>query len=269
MGVDAFVDGSYRYCAEAASLLLSDDVPSSLTRLETPLSRAEQAAREELASIESRLTLNQYELVRSRLHVQRRILSSLNRRGRLAGLLARVDAQLERVAHLESQSEQLELQRACAGLISSVEQFCRLTDLCRAQREHEDLVRRFRRVKSGLEPQTGDDASVLLDELRARLDRHMHRLRRLEIRRGIRGPLRSLRQNWPGDWSAPVPEAAYEALAQCHLSDPQCLVEDWIALRERLDGHQGQYHLNQAIAALRAGQASWDDVSEDLTGCCS
>ncbi len=261
---DLFVDGSYGYCAEAASLLLSDEVPSSLTRLESPLARAEQAAREELASIESRLTLNQYEFVRSRLHVQRRILSSLNRRGRLAGLIARVDAQLERVAHLESQSEQLDLQRACAGLISGVEQFCRLTDLCRARREHDDLLRRLQQVRSGLDSQTGGDTAVLFDELTGRLNRHLDRLMRLEARRGIRNPLRVLRQNWPQDRASPVPEAVYQALGQCHLGDPECRVEDWTALKERLDGHQGLYYLHKALALLRAGQVSRNEVDEDL-----
>ena len=56
----------------------------------------------------------------------------------------------------------------------------------------------------------------------------------------------------------------YQALAQCHLSDPQCLVEDWAALKERLDGHQGQYHLHTALALLRAEQVSWDEVDGDL-----
>jgi hypothetical protein len=89
-------------------------------------------------------------------------------------------------------------------------------------------------------------------------------VRRLEIRKGIRGPMRTLRRNWPGDWAAPVPEAAQQALAQCHRSDPQCCVEDWAALREQLDGHQGHYHLHKAMAALQAGQVSWDSAHGDL-----
>ncbi|MGE5296281.1 MAG: hypothetical protein ACM3VT_15775, partial [Solirubrobacterales bacterium] len=256
--------GRYGFCAEAAGLLLSEDIPSSLTRLESPLARAEQSAREELASIEACLTVHRYELARSRLEVQRRILSSLNRRGRLGGLLARVDAQLERVAYLESQSEQLDLQKACAELISAVERFCTLTDLCRAQQEHDDLLARLRRVQAGLEPQTGGEAASLLDELAARLERHMHRLKRLEIRRGIRGPMRFLRRNWPQDWAVPVPETVYQALAQCQLNDPQGWVEDWIAFKDRLDGHQGQHHLHKAIVVLQGEQVSWDAVKEDL-----
>ncbi len=262
--VNQSIEGGYGYCSEAASLLLSEDIPSSLTRLESPLARAEQAAREELASIESRLVLNQFELVRSRLQVQRRILASLNRRGRLAGLIARIDAQLERVAYRQSQSEQLDLQRACAGLIAGVEQFDRLTDLCRAEQQYDDLMSRFSHVRSGLEPQIGSEVATLFDELTARLDRHLRRLRRLEIRRGIRSPLRFLRQNWPGDWKMPVPESVYRALAQCHLSDPQGWVEDWPTLKDRLDGHQGQYYWHKAFAVLQAEQVPWDSVDEDL-----
>jgi len=252
-------------CAEAASLLLSGDIPSSLTRLESPLARAEQSAREELADIEGRLVLGQYELVRSRLQVQRRILSALNRRGRLAGLIARIDAQLDRVDYRQSQSEQLDLQRTCARLISAVEQFGRLTNRCQAERRYDDLIHKLRSVRSGLEPPTGHEVALLLDELTARLDRHLGRLKRLEIRRAIRGSWRFLRQNWPTDWASPVPEAVYQALAQCRVSDPQCCVEDWSALKDRLDSHQGQYHLHRAFAVLQAGQVSWDSVEGDLT----
>jgi hypothetical protein len=254
----------YHFCAEAAGLLLSEDIPSSLTRQESPLVRAEESVREELANIETCLTLQRYELARSRLDVQRRILSSLNRRGRLAGLLARVDAQLERVACLESQSEQLDLQKACAELVSGVEQFCTLTDLCRAQRAHDDLLHRLWRVQSGLEPQVGKEVATLLNELGTRLEGHIQRLKRIEIRRGIRGPMRYLRQNWPQDWAVPVSEAVYQALAQCHLNDPQGWVEDWNEFRKRLDGHQGQYHLRRATTVLQAGQVSWDSVEGDL-----
>ncbi|MEN6338191.1 MAG: hypothetical protein ABFE01_28370, partial [Phycisphaerales bacterium] len=256
--------GQHGRCAEAAGLLLSEDVPSSLTRQESPLARAEQGAREELATIENHLTLGQYELAKSRLDVQRRILTSLNRRGRLSGLLTRVDALLERAAYLQSQSEQLDLQRTCASLISEVEQHCRLVDLCRAEREHDDLVGKLRQVRSGLDSQTGGEVAGLLDELAARLDRHIRRLKRLEIRRTIRGPMRTLRQDWPKDWAVPVPEAVEKALAQCCVSDPQCCVDDWTAVKDRLDGHQGQYHLHKAMALLQASPVSWEAVEAEL-----
>ncbi len=263
-GVDSSARTTYDHCAEAASLLLSEDIPSSLARLESPLVRAEQSAREELANIDNRLALGQYDLVRSRLRAQRRILSSLNRRGRLAGLIDCLDAQIERVDCLQSQSEQLDLQRTCAGLISAVEQFGRIADLCRAERDYDDLVCRIRRVKSGLESQTGNEVAVLLDELTARLDRHVHRLKRLEIRRAIRSSWRFLRRNRPADWTTPVPESVYQALAQCYVSDPECCVEDWPALKDQLDRHQGQYHLHKAFAVIRAGGASWNSVVDDL-----
>jgi hypothetical protein len=250
--------------AEAASLLLSDDIPSSLVRLESPLSRAEQFALEELADIEDHLALHRRDLARSRLQAQRRILSSLNRNGRLAGLLTRIDAQLERIAQLEAQNEQLEFQRACTRLISEVEQFCRVSDLCRVEREHRDLDRRLQSLKAQAAPQGSREAVGLLDELKARLDRHVRRLRRLEIRKRIREPLRQVRRNWPADRGEPVRESAYQALAQCHLNDPEGWVRNWSELREQLDGHQGQYHLHAALTALQAGHVVWGRVEEQL-----
>lgn len=261
---DRFSHAAHGGYAEAASFLLSDDIPSSLARVESPLARAEQSVREDLANIEGCLILGQYDLVRSRLQVQRRILSSLSRRGRLAGLISRIDAQLDRVDSLQSQSEQLDLQRTCAALISAVEQFGRLTDLCRAEKEYDELAPRIRRVRSGLDSQTGNEAAVLLDELTARLDRHVRRLKRLEIRRTIRNSWRFLRRNWPEDWSRPVPESVYQALAQCRLGDPQGCVEDWAVLQDRLDAHQGQYHLHKVLALVQTGQLSWDSMGEDL-----
>jgi hypothetical protein len=74
-GAYPFVEGGHQRYAEAASLLPSDDVPSLLTRPEGPLVRVEQAAQEEMALIEGHLASGQYELARSRLQVQRRILS--------------------------------------------------------------------------------------------------------------------------------------------------------------------------------------------------
>ncbi len=250
--------------AEAVSLLLSEDVPSSLLRLESPLSRMEQAAQEELADIEGRLTLEHHELIRSRLQAQHRLLSALNYGGRLAGLLARVDAQLERIAQIEAQEEHLEYQRACARLSSDVEQFCRITDLCQAEKELEDLGRRLQRLTIQPSAETGRAAGGLLEELDARVARHMGRLRRLEIRRRIRVPLRQMRRNWPTDWTTPVPESMYRILAQCHLNDPDGTIEDWSQLKDQLDAHQGRYHLRTALAALQANGVTWDRIQEDI-----
>jgi hypothetical protein len=250
--------------AEAVSLLLSDDIPSSLLRLESPLRRMEQAAQEELADIEGRLALDHHELIRSRLQAQRRLLSALNHGGRLAGLLARVDAQLERIAQIEAQQEHLEYQRACARLSSEVEQLCRIADLCLAEKEFEGLGGRLQQLKVQPSQEAGRAVTGLLDELNARMERHMCRLRRLEIRRRIRAPLRQMRRNWPTDWTAPVPESMYRILAQCHLHDPEGLIEDWPQLKDRLDAHQGQYHLRTALAALQASDVAWDRVQEDM-----
>ncbi len=249
---------------EAAALLLSNDIPLSLTRLESPLSRAERFAQEELADIEGRLAVDHHEFARARLQGQRRILSSLNQNGRLAGLLARVDAQLERINQIESHQGQLELQRACTRMISEVEQFCRLTDPCRAGRECRALQRRLQHLRAQPVPQDGRDTVGLLDELNARVERHMRRLQRLEIRKRIRGPWRHVRQNWPAAWSVPVSESVYGALDQCHLNDPEDLLEDWAGLKEQLDAHQGQYHLYRAWAAWRTEGAGWEQAADDF-----
>jgi hypothetical protein len=116
-----------------------------------------------------------------------------------------------------------------------------------------------------MEPPNGQEVTVLLDELTDRLNRHLHRLKRLEIRRAIRSPLRHLRRNWPKDAASPVPESVYHAVAQCRLSDPERVVEDWVALEEQLDTHQGRYHMQRALLAWQSpGQASWEQVCEDL-----
>ncbi len=261
---DRPVFSGHDHYAEAASLLLSDDVPACLMRLESPVSQAERFAQEELADIENRLALSHYELAKSRLHVQRRILSSLNRRGRFAGLLARMDAQLERIVQMEAQSEQFDYQRACARVVSAVEQFCRITDPCQADREFADLDRRLRHFRAQAASPAGEEVADLLDELTSRVERHARRLKRLEIRRRIRGPLRHLRQNWPTDRAKPVCESAYQALSQCHVNDPEGWIEDWSALRDQLDAHQGQYHLQSALTALQTDPVAWDRVEDDL-----
>ncbi|GEM_PF-496286 len=266
---DRPASSGHDHYAEAASLLLSDDVPACLMRLESPVSQAERFAQEELADIESRLALSHYELAKSRLHVQRRILSSLNRRGRFAGLLARIDAQLERIAQIEAQSEQFDFQRACAKLVSAVEQFCRITDPCQADREFAELDRRLRHFRAQAASPVGEEVAALLDELTSRAERHARRLRRLEIRRRIRGPLRYLRQNWPTDRAKPVCESVYQALSQCHVNDPEGWIEDWSALRDQLDGHQGQYHLQNALTALQGDTVTWDRVEDDLAAALS
>ena len=257
-------NGNYERYAEAASLLLREDIPSTLVKLESPLSRAERFAEEELADIESHLARDHWESLRPRLQVQRGILSSLNRQGRATSLIARVDAQLERVAQLERQKKQSELQKACGRLISEVERFCTITDLCEADAEFDDLESRLQQLRTQPVTVAGDEVTVLLDELAGRFHRHMRRLRRLEIRRTIRGPYRHVRRSRPADRRTPVPESVYRAVAQCHVSDPGGLVRDWTAMEERLDAHQGQYHIHRALSAMQSDEVSWDAARDDL-----
>ncbi len=145
---DHIVPEQHQRYAEAASLLLSDDIPSSLTGPENPLARMEQSAREELAVTEGYLASGQYELAKSRLHVQRKVLLSLHARGELAAVLARVETQLEKIGALEAQEEQLQFQQACARFVSEVQEFCTLTDVGQAQSRLADLQRRLQQFQA-------------------------------------------------------------------------------------------------------------------------
>ena len=180
---------------EAATLLLSDDVPSLLTKPEGPLAQVEQATQEELALIEGHLVSGQYELAKSRLQVQRRILSSLSGHGVPTALLARVEAQIERVAHLEAQEEQRGLQRTCADLVAQVEQFCTVVDWGQARKAWADLSDRLERFRTSLSSQRDAEVIGLLEELAARSRQHLHELERYYLHQAL-STLRSQPDAW-------------------------------------------------------------------------
>jgi len=234
--------------AEAATLLLGNQIPSALLPQDSPRRRAEQSALEELAEVEGLVAAGSFELARSRLEVQRKILVAMNHRARRDELLAQVDAELHRIKDSEKDFHQLQLQRTCARLVGELERFCELTNLTAADRQIEDLKRQLADQKSLLGPQGGAEFVGLLEELSFRAERHLRRLRRLDARKRIREPLRELRRTWPADWTAPIPDSAYAALAQCHLNDPGGQVEDWPRLREQLDAHQAHFRLRTALA---------------------
>jgi len=245
---------------EAASLLLADAIPSALVTDEGPGRRVEQLAQEELAEIEDLVAGGNHELARSRLEVQRRVLAALNHRQRFSNLLAQVDAQLQRIAREKKELEQLELQRTCGNLVAEMEQFCKLTSLSEAVRRLGPLKQRLQSHRA----RTSDEVAGLLDELAQRLERHVVQLRRCEVRKRVHLPLGQLRESWPADWAVPVPEAAYAALAECHINDPESQVEDWPALKDQLDAHQAQYCLRKALAELPSDQVSWDQIETAL-----
>ncbi len=249
--------------AEAAALLLSDHIPSCLTRQDHPLARLEPSLREELAVIESHLAAGQYELAKSRLLVQRRLLGTLEERHGLAALQRYVEAQVERIGHLQAQQEQLQLQTACSQFVSEVQGFCTLTDPGQAQGVWEDLQRRLERFRAHLTLQTGGEAIGLLDELTARAQRHAQEWKRDQIEKAIGAALLHVRQNRPSDWTVPVPESVYRALAQCRLHDPENLIEDWSALQEQLEAHQGRHYTHRVLSAWQSG-VLWDRVEGDL-----
>jgi hypothetical protein len=262
-GDDRFVEGEGHRYAEAAALLLSDDIPSCLTRQDHPLARLEPSIQEELAVIEGHLAAGQYELARSRLLVQRRILESLDERYGLAPLLRYVDAQVERIGHLEAQEERFQVQKACGRLVAEVEEFCTRTDGAPAQSAWEDLQRRVQQLRARLTPQTNGEAIALLDDLAARGRRRVQELKREQVEKTIGESLLHLRQNRPSDWTVPVPESVYRALAQCRLHDPENWVEDWPALQEQLDAHQGRYYTYKILSACQSG-VRWGRIEGDL-----
>ncbi|UCD52210.1 MAG: hypothetical protein JSW27_06135 [Phycisphaerales bacterium] len=249
----------YACCAEAASLLVADDIPAALLGDEGPGRRVEELAQEELAEIEDLIAAGHHELAQTRLEVQRRVLAALNHR-RLASVLKQIDVELKRIAHAKKAREQVQLQRTCGHLVSEVEQFCRVTSLSQAERRLGALNRRLEshRVEGA------GEVSRLLDELARRAERHVVQLRCSEIRKRVRAPLRELRENWPADWAVPVPEAAYTALAECHVNDPEGRVEDWAALKDQLDVHQAQYCLRKALAELPSERVSWAEIETIL-----
>jgi hypothetical protein len=262
---DRLMEEQHRRCAEAASVLLADDIPSSLTKPEGPLARARRAAEEELAALEGHLTAGRYELAQARLQVQRKVLSALNGQGGTAALLARVEAQLEKIADLETQEEQLKVQQMCAGFAAEVDRFCTLGDLGQAQAMLEDLTRQLQQARARLAPPAAAEAIGLLDELAARCRQHVHELQRAQIAKTLAESLRHLRENRPAEATTPVPPSVYEALAQCRHQDPAGWIEDWAALEEQLDAHQGRYHAHKALSALRSDSVPWDQVEGDLT----
>ncbi len=249
--------------AEAAALLLSDHIPSCLTRQDHPLARLEASLREELAVIEGHLAAGQYDLAKARLLVQRRLLGTLEERHGLAALHRYVEAQVERIGHLQVQQEQLQLQTACSQFVSEIQGFCALTDPGQAQSVWEDLQRRLQQFRAHLTPQTGGEAIDLLDELTARAQRHAQELKRDQIEKTIGAALLHVRQNRPSDWTVPVPESVYRALAQCRLHDPENLIEDWPALQEQLEAHQGRHYTHKVLSAWQSG-VLWDRVEGDL-----
>ncbi|MEA1952358.1 MAG: hypothetical protein U9N87_13340, partial [Planctomycetota bacterium] len=185
-------DDPDRY-AEAAGLLLADEIPLALVRDEGPGRRVEQLAHEELAEIEDLVAGGHHELAQSRLEVQRRVLAAMNHRQRLSNLLGEVDAQLERIAREKKELEQLELQRTCGNLVAEMEQFCKLTSLSQAERRLGPLKQRLQSHRA----RTSDEVAGLLDELAHRVERHVVQLRCSEVRRRVRLPLRQLRESWP------------------------------------------------------------------------
>jgi hypothetical protein len=123
---------------------------------------------------------------------------------------------------------------------------------------------RLQQFRAPLSPQADAEVVGLLDELAARSRRHLHELERAEIGKEIADPWQHVQKNWPSDGSIPVPDSVQQALTQCRLHDPQGWMEDWAALQERLDVHQGQYYVHKALSALQSNPDAWEQTRDDL-----
>ncbi len=257
---ERFAGDSYDSYADAGSLLMAEDIPCALTANKGPDARVEQAAQEELAAIEDLVADAHYDLARSRLEIQRRVVTTLNQRRRFAHLVDYIDGQLQRIDRAMEQYAQWEFQQACGSLVAETEQFCTITHPAEAERRLVSLKRRLESYRA----EASDEMTALLDELGRRMDQHMEELRLADVRGRVRPRLEVLHEHWPTDWAVPVPGSAYAILAECHVNDPEGAVEDWVSLKDQLDAHQAQYCLQKALAELAGQRGSWKEIETVL-----
>lgn len=257
---ERYAGDAYDRYADAGSLLLGEDIPCALAANKGPDARVEQLAQEELAAIEDLIVNAHYDLARSRLEIQRRVVTALNQRRRFVHLLGYIDEQLQRIDRATQQYAQLEFQQACGNLVAETEQFCKVTHPAEAERRLASLKRKLESYRA----EAPDEMAALLDELGRRMDQHMKELRQADVRNRVRPRLEALHEHWPTDWAVPVPDSAYAILAECHVNDPEGAVEDWAALKDQLDAHQAQYCLQKALAELPGERVSWKEIEAVL-----
>jgi len=243
--------------AEAASLLYARHIPSSLTGRDYTVVWAERLGQENLARSEQYMDDGEYDLARAALASALHALARSKGGRRLRLLRRQVKRQLRRADQRQAAKVQLDLHETCAILEREVAALCALTDLCQAQRESAGLMRRLERVKADLQRIWGADAVRLMDDLAQRVGRHLEKLETEDLAEKTREPRRRLHDAWPKEWAQAVPDAAYEALAECRLNDPDQRVEDWDLIRTQLDAHQGRYHLQRVIGSV-AGPGGGD-----------
>lgn len=236
--------------AEAASLLFASEIPSSLRPLGSSMDWALQIAREGLARAEDYLATGQYGLARSTLQGARQVLETCNCGQGLKALRRRVDRRLELVDRRQKDRERRDLYQGCAEMKREVERFCSVTALCEARRESEPLKRRLRGLCGRVREVWGEKFVGLLDEHLDRIEAHLGELERGDLEAKVRKSLQRLLDVWPGDWTNPVPDAAYTALAECRLHDPQGRVKDWDLMESQLDAHQAKHHFDRVIQSV-------------------
>lgn len=249
--------------AEVASLLYARHVPSSLTPREYTVIWAERLAQDSLGRSEEYLARGDYDLARSALESTQTALRGWEQEPRVHSLLEQVQNRLDLVRRRQSAHEQLELHEACAEIRQRVEEFCTLTSVCQAQRSLGGLTKQLGQVKTDLERVWGEESARLMDDLGQRATGHLERLERQELEAKVQRSLQRLREHWPDDWSEPVRDDAYRALAECRAQNPG-RADEWDALKAQLNRHQAQYHFRRALRSVSDGNVDAPRVEEDL-----
>lgn len=237
----------YSDYAEAASLLCPCDIPLSLQGRRDTALQAEQRAWAELEQARRLSADGDGEAARCVLELQRQTVSAFSDDIRLMLVLRQIDSQLNDLLQRRDAEQDTVWHRTCMDLMRDVDEFCRLSNLDKAQREVETLRHRIDGLQVKQQAVSGGKYSRLFADLSSRIACHLHALKDVDSRRRARQSLQELHEHWPRTLAEAVPNAAYAALASCQLSDPENHVEDWDMFRWRLDRHQALHHLRRAL----------------------
>lgn len=240
--------------AEAASLLHAHDIPPSLTPQEYTIDWAERLAQESFTRAEEYLAAGDYDLARSTLGSVLAALNGVKESQSIKALREQFKRQMQLVARRQTAHEQLGVHQACTDIRKEVDGFCTLTELCHAQRESEGLQQRLRELRVDRQRIWGEGAGCQMEDLPRRVTKHLHELERRDLEAKVKEPLRRLNDERPHDWTKPVPVAAYEALAECRINDPDGRVDNWDRLKSRLDSHQARYHFQRVLKDVSGGK---------------
>jgi hypothetical protein len=237
----------YSDYAGAASLLCPCDIPLSLEGRKDTALQAEQRAWAELDRAMRLSADGNGEAARCVLELQRQIVSAFSSDIRFVLVLRQIDSQLNELLQRRDAEQDTVWHRTCMDLMRDVDEFCRLSDLDKAQRGVETLRHRINEVQAKQQAVSCGKYSRLFADLSGRVTHHLLKLKDMDGRRRARQSLQKLYEFWPCTLAEAAPNAAYAVLASCQLSDPENRVEDWDLFRWRLDRHQALHHLYRAL----------------------